>query len=664
MLSTVGEPASRTGQDFSGLDFRALFEAAPGLYLVLWPDLTIAAASNAYLAATRTDRPSILGRRIFDVFPRNPDDPDGCGVENLRASLERVRSRCVLDVMPVQRYDIPRPAALGGGFEERYWSPVNSPVLTPDGALAWIIHRVEDVTDFVRRKESNDHRRERMEPEVVTHAAEAAEASRQLKEANAELAVLYERTRELDQLKSQFFANVSHELRTPLALILGPAGQLLADKDLSASAHAYVELIDRSARLLLSHVEDLLEAARLEVGKVDVVYVDVDLAVLARRVTGLFESVAADRDIRFTVAAGEPVPVQVDTLSTSRVLINLLSNAFKFTPPGGVVRLALRTDGADAVTIEVADSGPGVEHAHRDAIFDRFFRADLGSGRRPTGTGLGLSIAKELVELHGGSLTVGDAPEGGALFVVTLPRHAPAGARFRESEEDVEANERIDAGPLPAPRRAPAHEGEPVVDPERPLVLVIEDNADLNDFLCGTLAAQYRVIGATTGPAGLEAAQQRHPQLILCDMMLPGMSGDEVLRRVRDDAALHHVPVIVLTAKADDALRVRTLQEGADDYLMKPFGVEELRARVGNALANYQEAEALRSSEAQAQRTTAQLQAALQSRIIIEQAKGLIAAERGISLDDAFDVLRKHARHKGVKLHALAQAVVELGLRP
>jgi len=508
-------------------------------------------------------------------------------------------------------------------------------------------------------------RAERMEAEVVTHAREAAEASRQLKEANAELAVLYERSRELDRLKSQFFANVSHELRTPLALILGPAEQLLADTDLTASAHGHVELIERNARLLLSHVEDLLEAARLEAGKVEVAYADVDLAALARRNAGLFESVAADRDVTFTVVADGPVPVQVDPQSTSRVLVNLLSNAFNFTPPGGVVRLELRSDTANpSATIEVADSGSGVEPEHRQAIFERFFRADPGADRGPGGTGLGLSIARELVELHGGSLTVGDAPEGGALFVVELPRRAPAGARFREPDVVVDLVAGISTGPLAAPRRTPAGEGASTGAPDRPLVLVIEDNPDLNDFLCQTLAVDCRVVTASTGVAGLEAAQRHRPQLILCDMMLPEMSGDEVLRRVRSDAALQDVPVIVLTAKADDALRVRTLREGADDYIMKPFGVEELRARVFNALASYQAAEALRRSEAEAQRTTAQLEGALRTRVIIEQAKGVIATERGISVDDAFELLRKHARQKGANLHAVADGVVRLGLRP
>jgi hypothetical protein len=190
-----------TGLD---LDFRALFEAVPGLYLVLRPDLRIAAVSDAYLRATMTARDEIVGRDIFDVFPDNPDDPATEGVRNLRASLERVRARLVVDAMPVQKYDIRRPDAEGGGFAERYWSPVNSPVLDDEGNLALIIHRVEDITEFVKLKRAGAERDqftaelqsrvESSESEVFLRDQEVADARRQLKEANAELARTYECT--------------------------------------------------------------------------------------------------------------------------------------------------------------------------------------------------------------------------------------------------------------------------------------------------------------------------------------------------------------------------------------------------------------------------------------------------------------------------------------
>jgi signal transduction histidine kinase/DNA-binding response OmpR family regulator len=661
---------SETRRGIPTLDFRLLFEAVPGLYLVLWPDFTIAAVSDAYLAATFTERAAIVGRQIFDVFPDNPDDPTAAGVNNLRTSLNRVRANHVPDVMPVQKYDVRRPAELGGTFEERYWSPVNSPVLV-DGELAFVIHRVEDVTEFVQlrqagveREELTDELRrttERMEAEVISRAREAANASRELKEANATLARLYEQVRSLDRVKSEFFANVSHELRTPLSLILAPAERLLAEEDLPGAVRSQLELMDRNARVLLRHVEDLLEAARLDAGKVEVAYAEVAIAELLHRDVGLFESVAADRGLTFDLRVTEPLSAQVDAESISRVLVNLLSNAVKYSPNPGTIRVEARSE-RDTVVLEVADSGRGVELPDREAIFERFHRGGAGAEARVPGTGLGLSIARELVQLHRGTLTVGDAPEGGALFTVRLPRTAPPGVLLRETklpttrpEATLAAGWPPDTSVVVSPISADAGEA---------VVLIIEDNADLNNLLCQTLGEDYQVISSRDGAAGLEAARSHHPHLIIVDMMLPSMSGAEVLRYVRDDPELHHTAVIVLTAKADDALRVRTLREGADDYIMKPFSIEELRARVAHAVAAGQEVEALRASEASAQRTTAQLEGALHSRIIIEQAKGILAAERGITVDEAFDLVRKHARERGVKLHAVAEAVVKLGLRP
>jgi PAS fold len=198
-------------------DFRALFESAPGLYLVLTTDLTIVAVSDAYLRATMTEREKILGRGIFDVFPDNPDDPAATGVANLRASLERVLREKVADAMAVQKYDIRKLESEGGGFEERYWSPLNSPVLACDGTLRYIIHRVEDVTEFVRLKQQRTEqqkltqelrtRSEQMEAEIYLRAAEVQDANRRLEAANEQLARLYEKSKELDRFNTQFFSH-------------------------------------------------------------------------------------------------------------------------------------------------------------------------------------------------------------------------------------------------------------------------------------------------------------------------------------------------------------------------------------------------------------------------------------------------------------------------
>jgi signal transduction histidine kinase len=592
-------------------DFQSLFESAPGLYLALAPDFTIVAVSEAYLRATMTRRDEILGRGIFDVFPDNPNDPAATGVANLRASLERVLEQRAPDAMAVQKYDIRRPESEGGGFEERFWSPVNSPVIGRDGEVAYIIHRVEDVTEFVRLKASQGEQQKlteelrtragAMEAEIFRRAQQLQAANGQLRAANEELVrrerertLLYEKLHRLDQLKTRFFANVSHELRTPLTLILGPVTRLLADGRLPAAPAADLELVQRNARILLKHVNDLLEVAKLEAGQVTPSYAEVDLAALVRQTAANFDSLADERKFAYAVEAPGSAPAQVDPDRVQRVLTNLLSNAFKFAPPGGTVRCALAVEG-DYAVIRVADSGPGVPSHVREAIFERFFQAEDSTRRIFGGTGLGLAIAKEFVELHGGSIAVGDAPGGGALFTVELPLAAPPGTTVRPASPapGSPADPALELIGIEAPARPAEASAAPDQDPGRSRVLVVEDNPDMSRYVCETLAPEFSTRRAGDGRDGLEQALRWRPDLIVTDVMMPRMSGDQLVREIRQKPELAGVPILLLTAKADDDLRVSLLRAGAQDYLMKPFSADELRARVHNLVVLKQAREEL-----------------------------------------------------------------------
>ncbi|WP_433755335.1 ATP-binding protein [Nocardia sp. CA-135398] len=573
------------------IDFRAVFESAPGLYLVLDADLCIVAVTDAYAAATMTERQHILGKSIFEAFPDNPDDPSTEGVRNLRVSLERVLRDQVTDVMPVQRYDIRRP---DGAFEQRFWSPTNSPVLGTDGELRYVIHRVEDVTDFIRLEASDAAKkqetaalrasRQEMEQEVFARAREVAETSRQLKEANAELAQLYARAKELDELKSQFVANISHELRTPLMLILAPAQKLL---DRCAPAdRAELELILRNARTLRRQIDDLLDASKLESGAIRPDYAWIDVTEQVRLGSAFFESMAVDRGIRLAVDAPQRVPAALDPEHLQRILLNLLSNAFKFVTEGGVIRCTVRP-AEDDVVIEIADSGPGIPASHRTAVFERFRQVDGGATRSVGGTGLGLSIVHDLVRLHRGDITITDAPEGGAMIVIELPRAAPPGTPVRRSATEptpIRASSAADAmiaDPTSegVDRTTLAETGSDGSEP-KPSVIVVEDNADLSALIREALAESYRVVTADDGGTGLRLARAHRPDLILCDIMMPGMSGDELLREIRTDHELRSTPVLIVSARADEQSRLDLLRAGANDYLRKPFEVAELRARV------------------------------------------------------------------------------------
>ncbi len=627
-------PARRGLRVIPTPDFRTLFESAPGLYLVLAPDLTITAVSNAYLQATMTVRDQILGRNLFDVFPDNPDDPAATGTSNLRASLDRVLQTKQPDTMAVQKYDIRRPESEGGGFEERFWSPVNSPVLGADGTVMAIMHRVEDVTEFVRLKhqDTEQHRlteelRTRagqMESEVFLRAQEVQEANRQLRLANEELARrdeertrLYERLRRLDELKTQFFSNVSHELRTPLTLILGPARKLLERPTLNEEDRRSLDVVERNARLLLRHVNDLLDMSKLEAGRMAVDYADVDLAGLFRRVAALFESVAQERRMTFTVTAPDICRAQIDAAKIERALINLLSNAMKFTPVGGRVTCALQTlqpsDGPAAVRLTVSDSGPGIAPELCDHVFERFFQVEGGSTRRHGGTGLGLSIAKDFVELHQGTIAVDQAPEGGARFVVDLPAVAPSHVKV-ESEpstaDDHAAGTALMAQALADEARTETVETEaPLAAGNRPLALVVEDNREMNRFIAETLAEDFRVVRAFDGREGLAKALEHRPNLIVSDVMMPEMSGTDLLAALRRDSELKDTPVVLLTARADDDLRVDLLSAGARDYLTKPFSQDELRARTRNFARLKQAADALADHNRALEMTNRELEA-------------------------------------------------------
>jgi len=590
--ATSGEDASSPDPTSAPPDFRALFESAPGLYLVLDPDLVIVAASDAYLDATHTTRAAVVGRGVFDVFP-NPADPATEGVRNLRASLARVLRHGSVDAMAVQKYDIQRPETEGGGFEERFWSPLNSPVNGPDGAVAYIIHQVQDVTEFVRlRQETESITRsqstdlDHAEAEVLRRSREVADAGRLLKEANEDLAVLNARLQELDHVKTQFFSNASHELRTPLALILGPAEHTLGDLEPDDPHRHDLEVIVRNARVLVNHVNDLLDTSKMEAAMLELDYSELDLAHVVRVAANNFETLALDRSVNLVVVAPDgAVPAQADAGRVQQVLLNLLSNALKFTPSHGTVRIELGPTKNGVARVEVADSGPGIVPGRREEVFERFHQLDGSATRKTGGTGLGLHIARELVTLHGGTLGVDDAPEGGAMFVVELPVAAPPGTPVRAAGEGP-PEQPMAVAALPEGRPAAAT-GTPAdaAGDDAPLVVVVEDNPDMNRFVCDALAGSYRLRTAFDGKQGLALALALRPDLIVCDFMMPEMSGDELVRAVRSEPRIEATPLLVLTARNDPDARISVLREGANDYLLKPFFQPELRARAENLIA-------------------------------------------------------------------------------
>jgi PAS domain S-box-containing protein len=402
------------------------------------------------------------------------------------------------------------------------------------------------------------------------------------KRAEEERSRLHAQLESLLEDQNRFFTNVSHELRTPLALVLGPVEKLLQTAEPGSAMRADLEVAARNARTLLRHVNDLLDVAKLEAGRMGVDLAEVDVARLVRVVASHFEVVAQDRRMALSVEAPDALRRTLDASKFQRVLLNLLSNAFKFTPGGGKIRCTLRPaaggeEPAGGIVLEVADSGPGIPREHRESVFLRFRQLDEKA--RSGGTGLGLAIAKEFVTLHGGRIDAGDAPEGGASFKVVLPRLEPSrpawevSAPAEDDARDVAEALRPRSRPASAPR------------PGEPVVLVVEDNPEMSAYIRDVLAPDASIFLAEGGREGFQRALALRPDVIVTDLMMAGGGGEELVHAVRSRDELEDVPIVILTAKADDRMRVRLLGAGAQDYVMKPFSADELRARVMGLLA-------------------------------------------------------------------------------
>lgn len=462
-----------------------------------------------------------------------------------------------------------------------------------------------------------------------------------------DLSTMYARTRELDQLKTDFFANVSHELRTPLTLILAPIEQLMQRGDLPAEVVAKLELVRRNGQGLLTQVNDLLDVQKLDAGKLQPVFTPLDASQLVRGTAAQFDSLASERDIALRVDTPRPIPCLVDEEKIRRVCLNLLSNAFKHTPSGGTVAVQLELDDGQAgaqIVLRVADSGPGVAPKDRARIFERFAQGTSGKEPRSSGTGLGLAIVRELVELHGGRVAVRDAPDlGGALFEARIPLRKADVPLSPRAESSVAALAPLEPQVNTAAAR-PSDEwisATSAVDATgtRPVVVVAEDNDDLRALLESILSPRHRVLSARDGREALDLIRQSKPDLVISDVMMPRMTGEELVYAVRAASSPEELPMLLLTAKADEELRARILRSGAQDYLLKPFAPQELLARVQNLVAA-RRAYVLLKQEVEAQQGDVEVL----SREVVSQKRRLESAL--VAMQQAREVAEQASRQK------------------
>jgi signal transduction histidine kinase len=411
------------------------------------------------------------------------------------------------------------------------------------------------------------------------------------------LEIANEELKELDRAKSRFFANVTHELRTPLTLLLGPLESLLGETSDPGQQRLFQSMIT-NARRLLRQVDVLLETARLESGRLRLEPSAGNVGRLLGELVAAALPLTERRGIELVPEGFERFPDgSFDLEKMEIVASNLLSNAFKFTPPGGRVTVRRAEAEEGRVAFEVEDTGPGIPKEELERIFDRFHQVEGDSAHG--GTGLGLALSRELARLHGGEVTVRSEAGKGSTFRVELPREAQRQPERRlqpRRREDQLVQARAEAMAVREVARRSLREtlladvdlpllrgdGEPRPEPPAgaPRVLLVEDNEELRSFLAHRLSRLYRIDEAGDGAAGLATARQTTPDLIVADVMMPVMDGYELCRRLRSDPSLAAVPVILLTARAGAEAVVEGLEVGADDYVVKPFALRELEARI------------------------------------------------------------------------------------
>ena len=426
----------------------------------------------------------------------------------------------------------------------------------------------------------------------------------QLAEQNIQLKRLSQQVEEATKAKIAFFTNVSHDFRTPLTLISAPLEQIqqkldrgeldgAGGKDPEATQLLILAL--KNVKVLQRLVGQLLDFRKLESGKLELDLKPVDLCQACQTSFGYFKGLAYKKHIKLDFSAEEgDYRTMADLSKLERVFFNLMGNAFKFTPENGKITVSLSIQPSTPlnpsnlsnlsnprIVLRVSDTGPGINVEHIQRIFENFYQVDSA---RHEGSGIGLAVAKSFVELHGGTIEVQNQTEGtGTIFTVTIPRVAVT------EDETVDAGSlQIDAATIET-ELGDSFEGENAIESEpKPLVLVIDDNADLRQYMQMLLGEHYRVITAGDGLTGVGKAMRTVPDVIVCDMMMPVMDGIECCRRLKQEVNTSHIPILMLTANAMDEQRVKGLAEGgADAYMSKPFNADVLRAQLRSLVDNH-----------------------------------------------------------------------------
>ena len=555
--------------------YQRLFESSPASFLILLPDtnFTIVAVTEDYLKDTLTKRENILGKPLFDVFPDNPAAPESQSTGLLAESFRRVIATKSVDTMALLRYDIPKPD--GTGFEERYWRPVNKATLSPDGEILYIIHRAQDVTDFVQLlAENKAHKRERaeltaqkmiMEKEVQYRSMELAAKNAELSSTNEVLKQYTDQMRDEARKKDEFLAMLAHELRNPLAPIAAAADLLGLDRPDETRIKQTSGIIRRQVKHMTGLVDDLLDVSRVTRGSVTLDKTKLDAKRILSDAVEQVRPLVEARCHRLAVhTPPESAYVSGDEKRLVQVVTNLLTNATKFTPEGGDIVLSMEVDGSH-IKIAVSDNGVGMTPEFQARAFELFAQAAQTSDRSQGGLGIGLALVKSLMELHGGSVTVqSDGVGKGSRFVVCLPNFL---------EKQISANLETQALNTDDPSKAVR-------------VMIVDDNADAAQMLAMLIEALgHQVLVEHHPRRAFERALVEKPDVFLLDIGLPDMDGNELARRLRIQPETTKAILIAVTGYGQEQDRDAALNAGFDHYFAKPIDsakLASLLAKINN----------------------------------------------------------------------------------
>ena len=421
--------------------------------------------------------------------------------------------------------------------------------------------------------------------------AELSQQKKQLEEQRDQLIILSRQLEEATHAKLAFFTNVSHDFRTPLTLIADPVDQLQQSHNLNEQERFLLNIIHKNVAVLLRLVNQILDFRKFEEGKLDMHLSRFDLAASLHEWTDAFRTLAYRKHIRFSIDTPEPEGkdneesvITADAEKIERILYNLLSNAFKFTPENGSVHVCLEffnKEDARWMRLQVTDTGVGMSADHIQHIFESFYQIDV----HHAGSGIGLALVKAFVEMHGGTIHVDSAEGQGTRFCIEMPAHQTGALDSNTTRSAMLAN--LKEGAVLAADQETIQVADHDTKPEdKETILVIDDNQDIRDYVRSVLQEKYNVIEAANGQEGVQQAMKYVPDAIICDVMMPVMDGMECCRRLKSEMQTSHIPVMMLTAYAMDEQKIKGYECGADSYIAKPFSARLLTARLHNLIDN------------------------------------------------------------------------------